>query len=56
MQGGGERRLPIGVEGEYIEDDLDDGHCNPDRHQQSNHLVAPGMSTVQHPHQEAEAS
>ena len=47
---------PVGVEGKHIEDDLDDGHRNPDRHEQSHHLVAPGVGTVQHPHQEAEAS
>ena len=58
--GGGERVLgrgiPIGVEGKHIEDDLDDGHCNPHRHEQSNHLIAPGTRTVQHPHHEVEAS
>ena len=52
----GERGLPIGVEGKHVEDNLDDGHCNPDRHEQSNHLIAPGMGTVQHPHHQVEAS
>lgn len=41
---------PVGVEGEHIEDDLDDGHRKPDWHEQSHHLVAPGMCTVQQPH------
>ena len=41
---------PVGVEGEHIEDDLDDGHRNPNWHEQCNHLVAPRMCTVKQPH------
>lgn len=52
----GQIATPVGVEGEHVEDDLDDGHPNPDRHEQGNHLVAPGMSVVQEPHDNAELS
>lgn len=56
MGGEGPKSLPVGVEGEHIEDDLDDGNCNPDRHEQGNGLVAPGVGAVEEAHDYAQLS
>ena len=47
---------PVGVEREDIEDDLHKWHSQPDRHEDSSPLVAPGLSAIQQPHHHAEVA